>query len=134
MNKHSRLVVTFINIWITSWLINGLLSGVLILSLSNESGFFIFLITLIFSSIFSIPFIFITLIIVGFLLSINIDNDIFRVVLLATFFVSIAGAIFCKPLFDEFNKASTLLSVSVVVSSITVVMIFRNKLKAINNN
>ena len=43
MNKYSKLVVTFISIWFISWLINGLVSGILILSFSKETGFFIFL-------------------------------------------------------------------------------------------
>jgi hypothetical protein len=134
MNKYSKLVVVFIGIWFTASVMNGILSGIFILSTGNETSVFIIPFIVVLSFIFSIPFIFITLIITGFLLSVKAGENIFRTVLPVSFFVSIAGSLFFKGMFDEFDKASTLLCVSVVVSSVTVVMIFRNKLKAINNN
>jgi hypothetical protein len=132
MDKYSKLISVYGKIWFAASVINAVISSFLILSSWDEGAFFIFFLSLIFSFILSIPILLIAVLLASFLLSVKVTENIFQVVLLVTFFVSIAGAICFKGFLHEVNSNSFSLCASIVLSAVLAVIIFQHKIKAIN--
>jgi len=135
MNKYLKLTLLFIAIWFIASVINGLLSTLCITFLGDKSGSEEALLSFIFSFIFSIPFVFVIWISGMISMStLKTYDKVYRLLLYETFAVSIAGAFLFRDLFKEFNGAAIGLEVSVVVSAVTTIMLFRKELKKINTN
>jgi len=135
MNKYFKLTLLFIAIWFIASVINGLMSTACLLFLGEESEKKNALLAFLFSFIFSVPFIFITWISGMIYMSSQKGYDkTYRFVLHETFAVSIIAAFLFRNLFKEFKDASTGLELSVVVSAVSTIMIFRKELKQINTN
>jgi hypothetical protein len=132
MDKYSKLVSVYGRIWFVASVINAVLSSFLILSSWDEGVFFIFFLSLIFSFVLSMPILLIAMLLSSLLLSVKVMKNIFQVVLLVTFFVSLAGALFFKAFLHEVNKGPFPLCIAIVLSAVLAVIVFRNKLKTIN--
>jgi hypothetical protein len=128
MDKYSKLMSVYAGIWFAASIINAIISSFLIFSSWDEGVFFIFILSL----IFSIPILLIAILLASFILLINVTGDIFRLVLLVTFFVSMAGAVFFKGFLYEVDKTPFSLGVSIVLSAVLGVIIFRYRLKALS--
>lgn len=135
MNKYLKLTLIFICIWIVASVLNGLLSTLIIVVFDQRESSGVIALSLLFSFIFSAPFVFVIWICGMVSMSITkIYDRVYRLLLYATFAISIAGAFLFKDLFKEFKEASTPLSISVVLSAISSIMLFRKELKTINTN
>jgi hypothetical protein len=136
MDKYSRTMSIYAGIWFFAAVINAGISTFFIALSSNEvNGIIIIIIlflTVLYSFFLSIPFLLIAMLLSLFLLWIKAWPDAFQLVLLVTFIVAIAGAVFFKNFLTEINSNPLFLCISVVVSAVGAVMIFQHKLRAIN--
>ena len=136
MDSSSKVMSSYIGIWLAASVINAVISSLIILlPLQHLDGTIIFLFFLIclFSFVLSIPVLVLAMIVSIFILSTHLWENTFHVVLSVTFIVSIAGAFFFKDFlsFTEFTPIT--LGISIVISAVTAVIIYRNKLRAINS-
>ncbi|MGC4101669.1 hypothetical protein [Ferruginibacter sp.] len=134
MGKAARTFVIFMGVWFISSLLNGFITGACIMI--NGGAWFadsegaIFL-AIIFSFICSVPF-------VGLVWFITMlaqahgreGHDLFQLVLKLTLFFGSVGAIFFFNTFGhDLKTASWAGAVSIIISSVTGVMVFRQQLK-----
>ena len=136
MDKYSQMRSVYTTVWFAASGLNGVISTCIILYGQpqwNNNLLLAFFLTFGCSLIFALPVLLVAMLISSFLLSVKAATNVFELVLLVTFFVSLATAILFNGLFKFINDHSVYLSASVVVSAVTAVMIFRNKLKAIND-
>lgn len=135
MNKYLKLTLLFIAVWFIASVINGFLSTLCILFLGDKPDSEEAPLSFIFSFIFSIPFVFVIWISGMISMStIKTYDSVYRLLLYETFAVSLIGAFLFRNLFKEFNGAAAGLEISVVVSAVTTIMLFRKELKKINTN
>ncbi|MGG9961566.1 hypothetical protein [Ferruginibacter sp. SUN106] len=135
MDKYLRAMSIYAGIWFFASLINAGISTLYIILSSHEvNGIMIifFFLSVFFSFLLSIPVLFIAMILSLFLLRIKAWPNAFQLVLLVTFVVAIAGAVFFKDFLTEINSTPLFLCISIVVSAVSAVIIFQDKLKAID--
>ena len=135
MNKYIKLIGIFIGIWFIASLISGGLSIAAFGFLEKNADMAV-AVALPLSFVFSVPFVALT-----WLISIiarangSKGEKLYKIVLHTSFFISLAGAIAFKILINgdagELNATSLAISIGIVVSAVSTVIIFRNKLRSI---
>ena len=130
MNKYSKMVSAYMRIWPVASLINAVITCVLIDPQFRGEILGSLALVFIFSCIFSIPILLTAMLISAIVLSLQTKEDIFGTIFLVTLFSSLGGAIFFKEILEFAGSNPFLLGLSIIVSALTAVIIFRNKLKA----
>jgi uncharacterized membrane protein len=134
MNKYIKATFTFIGIWFIASLLNGLLSGISIMTLDSslwQQGPALIALSIVFSFVFSVPMVglvwFITLMAQ---VADKKGNDLLQFVLRTALFCSAAGGlVFIYTLGTEFKNARFLVALSIIISALTSVLFFRNQIK-----
>lgn len=134
MNKYFKTFLTFMGVWFTASLLNGLLSGICI-AISDKTTFSgipgTIILACIFSFLFSIPF-------VGFVWLVTViaqayqqkGHSLFQIILVSTFLCAAIGAIaFINVFGNEFKQAKFAAGFCIVFSAVSSVLIFRVQLK-----
>lgn len=133
--KYFRTTGIFFCIWCLASLLNGLLSGASLALLEGGSGYpgpgFVIL-SLVFSFLFSGPLVACVWFVTILAQMAGKDGDgIFQWTLNATFYCSITGALFfIFTLGTDFMTGRYAAGLSIVVSAMTAVLIFRKQIKA----
>jgi hypothetical protein len=133
MSKYIKTTLIFAGIWFIASLMNGLLSGISILCLDATAYASIGTVALsvVFSFLFSAP-------VVGLVWFISLlaqvtdkkGNGLFQFVLSTAFIIAIAAAIiFVYTVGTEFMNARFVVGLSIIVSALTAVLIFRKQIK-----
>lgn len=134
MNKYVTTTVIFIGIWFTASLLNGLLSGISILLLEKnwmEGNAGSIGLSFIFSFVFSVP-------LVGLVWFISLlaqasdkrGNELLQFVLGTALFCAAAGGLFFIYAFAaEFKNARFFIALSIMVSALSSVLLFRKQIK-----
>lgn len=134
MNKYVKTTLIFIGIWFIASLLNGLLSGISILTLDSslwQQGSALIALSIIFSFVFSVPMVglvwFITLMAQ---IADKKGNDLLQFVLrTALFFSAAGGLVFIYTLGTEFKNARVLVALSIIISALASVLFFRKQIK-----
>ena len=131
MNKYFRLTFIFIGVWIIAWLINGILS-ILAFAISSKNVDMEMAFCIPISFVFSMPFVGITWIVA----MISAANDqkgerLYRIILLASFFIGCVGAVFFTIAISYWHDASSItIPIVIILSAVSSIIIFRTKIKA----
>jgi hypothetical protein len=134
MNKYFRLTFIFIGVWFVASFINGILSS-LLLRVFAKAEVEEMELCILFSFIFSIPFIGLAWFI-GIIACVNKTNGerLYEIILMTSFFIGFWGALFFAILLGfRFEIHSVLISLSIIVSAVSSILIFRKQIKSINN-
>ena len=133
MNKYINTTLIFAGVWFIAALINGLLSGISIIVLDTTANANIGTLGLsvIFSFVFSAPLVglvwFIALMVQ---LSDKKGNELFQFILGTAFICAVAaGLIFFYTLGTEFMKARFVVALSIIVSALAAILVFRKQIK-----
>ncbi|MGC4101671.1 hypothetical protein [Ferruginibacter sp.] len=133
MDTSSRITNVYSRIWLIAALINAIIcSLILILEMQLAPGGFVlfFFLAFVFSLVLSVPIQIAAMLFSIFILSTGRWQNIFQVVLVVTFFVSIAGAWGYNGFLSFVDRNNIPLCVSIVVSTVSSVIINRTKLNA----
>ncbi|MFM6926012.1 MAG: hypothetical protein ACKOU7_10965 [Ferruginibacter sp.] len=134
MNKYIKTTLIFAGVWFISALINGLLSGISIIFLDTAPNVNpgTLALSVIFFFVFSAP-------VVGLVWFITLmaqvadkkENELFQFALGTAFICACAAAfIFINTIGKEFMKARYVAALSIIVSALTAVLMFRKQIKA----
>jgi hypothetical protein len=135
MDRSSKVISSYINIWFAASTMNAVISSLIILSpLQHMDGTIIFLFFFIclFSLVLAIPVLALAMMISIFILLTGLWDNVFGIVLSVTFIVSIAGAFFFKDFLCIAGDTPIMLVTSIVLSAIAGVVLTKEKLTAIN--
>lgn len=138
MKKYLNLTVTFIGVWFVASLLNGILSGVCILIFEgnafNASAGTVVL-ACIFSFACSIPLVaLVWLVTVVAMACGKYGHDLFQIILTAALSCALIGAIFFLLTFgNEFTGAKYWIALCIIITAMSGVLVFRQKLKLINH-
>ena len=132
MNKYIKTILIFIGIWFTASLLNGVLSGIWIIALDiGWNGLDSLGLSIIFSFVFSIPMVGLVWLIAMIAQAGDIKgNQLLQLILGAALVCSAAGGIFfIYALGTEFKNARFFVAVSIIISALTSVILFRKQIK-----
>lgn len=130
--KYVTTLLVFFGIWIVASFINGVLSGIcLSIMASEEFGKETFGFSLLFSFLFSIPFVgFVWFVTTVAQLAGSKGFVLFKTAVLTAGCCAVAGAVFFINAFSkDFKEASYAVGVSIIIAAITAVTIFRKQIK-----
>jgi hypothetical protein len=133
MNKYISTTVTYVGVWFIASILNGLLSSICMLFLTNDTAGMNGVpgLSFLFSFILSVPF-------VGMVWFVNMialscgqkEFSLFQVILKATLLCSVLAAIlFVNTLGKEFKEARYAMGLCIIVSAMGSTLFFRNQLK-----
>lgn len=131
--KYVRTFFVFMGIWFAASLINGLLSGICLSVFDNkEYGNGTLGLSLIFSFVFSIPFVGVVWLVTAIAqLSGKNGDSLFQMVLGTAFICALAGALFFISAFDrDFSSGRYAVAAAIIISAVSAVLLFRSPLKA----
>jgi len=134
MNKYIKTTLIFAGIWFMAALLNGLLSGILILLLERNwmnKEMSALPLAVIFSFVFSAPVVgFVWFIVLMAQVTGKQGNELFQFALGAAFICALAAAlIFIYTLGTEFMKARFIAALFIIISALAAVLMFRKQIK-----
>jgi hypothetical protein len=130
--KYFITLIVFFGVWLLASFINGVLSGIcLMLCESKNFGNETFGLAMLFSFVFSVPLVGVVWIVTtAAQLNGTKGFSLFKTVVITATICSIAGAVLFVMVFNrEFKEASYGVGLSIILSAITAVTIFRNQFK-----
>jgi len=131
MDNSSKIMSAYGRIWVTASAINAILTTLLLMtnSWSNISGIFGSVVLLfIFSLIFAIPGILISILLTAIVVSCKTRFSLFAIIMTISFITSLLTAIYFMDFFGVIDKESGFLCVSIVILAVLSVFFFRNYL------
>ena len=133
MNKYLRLTFIFAGVWFIASLINGVLST-LAFAICSSNASMEMAVCIPLSFLLAIPFVALTWFI-AMIVSVNKVEGyrLYRIILNTAFLIGCAGAVFFKMvLYYEQDGSAMAIPISIIVSAVSSIMIFRKKIKATN--
>ena len=135
--KYVTTFFVFMGIWIVASLFNGLLSGICLTVFDNaEYGNETMGLSLLFSFIFSIPFVGLVWLVTTIAqVSGKEGSALFQLVLGTTIICAVAGALFFIGVFSrDFSDGRYAVGASIIIAAVGAVMLFRSPIKGSQNN
>jgi len=134
MNKYIKTTLIFASIWFIAALLNGLLSGISIMLLERNwmnKQMSTLPLAVVFSFVFSAPVVgLVWFIVLMGQVSGKRGNELFQFALGAAFICATAAAlIFIYTLGTEFMKARFIAALSIIISALAAVLMFRKQIK-----
>lgn len=130
MSKYSKMTSAYFMIWPVASFINAIITCLFLDPHFSAEIFGGLVLIFIFSCIFSIPILLTAMLISAIVLSFQTHDETFGVVFLVTLFSSFGGAIVFRGILELAGGNPFFLGLSIVVSALAAVIIFRDKLKA----
>ena len=134
MNKYIKTTLIFAGVWFIAALLNGLLSGISIMLLEHNwmsKEMSILPLAVVFSFAFSAPVVgLVWFIVLMAQVADKQGNELFQFALGTAFFCAMAAAlIFIYTLGMEFMKARFVAALSIIISALAAVLMFRKQIK-----
>jgi Na+/melibiose symporter-like transporter len=131
MDNSSKMIPAYGRIWLAASIINAVLSTLLFMtdSWNSISGMFgAVVLIFVFSLLFAMPGILISMLLTAIVVSCKIRFSLFSIVLTVSFFTSLLTGIYFMNFLGGMDKGFIFLCSSIVISAVTSVFICRNYL------